>query len=199
MVSHLARSSISGMLRDLARHAVRDEVLRQAWLLFARQGFEATTIDQVAEASGMSRRTFFRYFASKDDLVIERLIEAGERIAATVAARPADEGAWSALRGAFEELVEAQEAKPVESRALWTMLRDEPAVTGPMEERRRRWIELLSPPVARRLPAGRGREMRAAAVTGAALACLDAAQQAWADQPSSRLGTLLDQAMGALS
>ena len=45
-------------LRDHARGAVRDEVMRQAWLLFSEQGFEATTVDQIAAAAGMSRRTF---------------------------------------------------------------------------------------------------------------------------------------------
>jgi TetR/AcrR family transcriptional regulator, regulator of mycofactocin system len=37
--------------------------------LFTRHGFDATTIDQVAEAAGIGRRTFFRYYASKNDLV----------------------------------------------------------------------------------------------------------------------------------
>ncbi len=85
-------------LRDHARGAVRDEVMRQAWPLFAEQGFEATTVDQIADAAGMSRRTFFRYFAGKDELVLERLVESGERIADALRGRPADEPVWPALR-----------------------------------------------------------------------------------------------------
>ncbi|TNY35529.1 mycofactocin system transcriptional regulator [Thermomonospora catenispora] len=42
---------------------------RLAFELFARQGFEATTVDDIAAAAGIGRRTFFRYFSSKNDLV----------------------------------------------------------------------------------------------------------------------------------
>ncbi|MFC5752389.1 mycofactocin system transcriptional regulator [Actinomadura rugatobispora] len=42
---------------------------RLAFGLFARQGFDETTVDDIAAAAGIGRRTFFRYFASKNDLV----------------------------------------------------------------------------------------------------------------------------------
>ncbi|RAY17031.1 mycofactocin system transcriptional regulator [Actinomadura craniellae] len=42
---------------------------RLAFELFARQGFDETTVDDIATAAGIGRRTFFRYFSSKNDLV----------------------------------------------------------------------------------------------------------------------------------
>jgi mycofactocin system transcriptional regulator len=42
---------------------------RLAFELFARKGFDETTVDEIATAAGIGRRTFFRYFASKNDLV----------------------------------------------------------------------------------------------------------------------------------
>ncbi|MEX0426746.1 TetR family transcriptional regulator [Nocardioides sp. DS6] len=193
-------------LREVARIAVRDEVQRHAWALFAHQGFEATTIDQIAEAAGMSRRTFFRYFSGKDELIIEKLVEAGERIAAALAERPEGESAWVALRAAFDVVVLSQESRPEQARALRLMLRDEHGVRASAEEWRRRWTDLLAPQVARRLPpAGVRRDPdpdpdpRAVAVAGSALACLDAAQLAWAEHPGSRLAALLDEAMSAVA
>jgi len=188
-------------LRDHARGAVRDEVMRHAWLLFSEQGFEATTVDQIAEAAGMSRRTFFRYFTGKDELVLERLVEAGEAIAAALVQRPDDEPVWTSLRAAFDEVVRQQEEYAVLARPLQIMLRTEPAVRGSMVERRRRWQELLAPAVAARLPrrhGGRTPDLRADAVVAAALSCLEVAQETWADHPGSRLSTLLDQAMSAV-
>jgi AcrR family transcriptional regulator len=189
-------------LRDHARSAVRDEVLRRAWELFADQGYEATTVDQVAEAAGMSRRTFFRYFTGKDELLLERILAAGDRISEALSNRPADEAAWPALRAAFDEVVLPQESAAERSRALQLMLRDEHAVRAAVLERRRRWLELLAPFVAQRLPrrrSTRGPDTRAVAVTASALACLEAAQDAWADHPGAKLATLLDEAMSAVA
>src|SRR3954470_16234796 len=95
-------------LRDHAREALRYEVQRQAWLLFSEHGFEATTVDRIAAAAGMSRRTFFRYFASKDHLVLARMVEWGAALVQDLEARPATETPWMALRKAFQLIVDQQ-------------------------------------------------------------------------------------------
>lgn len=51
------------------RATSRADLERFGFELFARQGFDATTVDDIAAAAGIGRRTFFRYFASKTDLV----------------------------------------------------------------------------------------------------------------------------------
>lgn len=189
-------------LRDHARGAVREEVLRQAWLLFSRQGFEATTVDQIAAAAGMSRRTFFRYFTGKDELVLARLVESSRSTAEALERRPVDEPVWTSLRRAFDEGVATQEAHADVARPLLVMLGTEPGVRASVVEWRRRWQELLEPVVAGRLPvrrAGSAPDVRAAALVASALSCLETAQAAWAAHPHSRLGTLLDQAMSAVA
>lgn len=57
--------------RQVGRPAVtsRAELERIALALFAEHGFEATTVDDLAEAAGIARRTFFRYYGSKNDVV----------------------------------------------------------------------------------------------------------------------------------
>jgi AcrR family transcriptional regulator len=49
--------------------AYRLEVVEHALRLFAEQGYDTTTVDEIAEAAGISRRTFFRQFRSKDDVI----------------------------------------------------------------------------------------------------------------------------------
>jgi AcrR family transcriptional regulator len=189
-------------LRDHARDAVRGVVMRQAWLLFSRQGFEATTIDQIAAAAGMSRRTFFRYFTGKDELVLARLVESGESVVDALRERPTDEPVWTSLRRAFDGGVVQQETHADIARPLLVMLRTEPGVRGSVVEWRRRWQELLEPVVAERLPrrrAGSAPDVRAAAIVASALSCLETAQDAWADHPHSRLSSLLDHAMTAVA
>lgn len=189
-------------LRDVARGAVRDQVSKAAWTLFAQQGFEGTTVDEIAEAAGMSRRTFFRYFSGKEELVLEQLVKSAGAVADALAERPLDEPAWMALRAAFQVSVEIQEDHADTTRRLLRMLDDEPALRSVLSERRRRWEELLAPYVAVRLPkraAGRGPDPRARAVAASAIACLETAQAMWAEHPNARLTTLLDQAMSSVS
>ena len=187
-------------LRDHAREAVRAEVQRQAWLLFAENGFEATTVDRIAAASGMSRRTFFRYFASKDDLVLARMVESGTELLRVLEARPSDEAPWAALRAAFQLIVDKQVAHAERSRRLQLMLRDEPAVRATVEEWRRQWTALLTPVVAARIGTQDGNvALRAEALTRCALECLEAAQELWAEREDGELSRLVDEAMGAVA
>lgn len=57
-------------LRELKKARTRAEIQRQALLLFQRQGYAATTIEQIAAAAEVSQSTFFRYFPSKEEVVL---------------------------------------------------------------------------------------------------------------------------------
>lgn len=83
------------------RDVVRSDLARIAIELFARHGFEAVTVDEIAKTAGISSRTFFRYFASKDDIVLDLASHLQDRLLAVFEARPAAEGAVEALRHAF--------------------------------------------------------------------------------------------------
>lgn len=199
----MTSTEMSPSLRDHAREAVRAEVQRQAWLLFAEHGFEATTVDRIAAASGMSRRTFFRYFTSKDDLVLSRMVESGAELVAVLEGRPTTESPWASLRAAFQLIIDKQSAHAERSRRLQLMLRDEPAVRASVEEWRRRWTALIAPVLASRSIVGDDlgddlSRLRAEALTRSALECLEAAQELWAERPGEDLGRLVDEAMGAV-
>ena len=73
--------------------------------MFIAQGFEETTVEQIASEVGMSARSVFRYFDTKEDMVVGSMQELGARLAAALADRPADEDAWQALRGALGVLL----------------------------------------------------------------------------------------------
>ncbi|NUR92333.1 MAG: TetR family transcriptional regulator [Nonomuraea sp.] len=73
------------------------EVTEAALRLFAEQGFDATTVDDIARAAGMSKRSFFRYFAAKEDVVLGGVDLMSERIVAELADRPGGEDPWVSL------------------------------------------------------------------------------------------------------
>lgn len=79
------------MTVDLAsrkRQFIRDTIYDAAIDLFVKKGFEETTVDEIAEAAGISKRSFFRYFESKDDLLAMNVVANGEQICKAVASCP---------------------------------------------------------------------------------------------------------------
>lgn len=76
-----------------AWRAIRDAAMR----LFDEHGYEATTIEQIADAANVSRATFFNYFASKEAVVLDRDPQARDQWRALLEARPDDEPLWTSL------------------------------------------------------------------------------------------------------
>lgn len=78
-------------LRERKKQRTRDALLRAALELFTTQGYERTTVDEIADAVDVSQRTFFRYFAGKEDvaLFLQRLAES--HFVAAVRERPPHE------------------------------------------------------------------------------------------------------------
>jgi len=77
-------------LQSRKRQLVQDAIYDAAIDLFAKHGFDETTVEEVADAAGISRRSFFRYFESKDDLLAVNTVHCGEVICQTVASCPAN-------------------------------------------------------------------------------------------------------------
>src|SRR3981189_1182042 len=93
-------------VRERTRLAIRKELAEARVRLFTERGFAETTAREIAAAVGVSERTFFRYFGSKEDVVLGVLDDLGIELAARMAARPADEPPFTALRRSFDLMTE---------------------------------------------------------------------------------------------
>ena len=93
------------------RHRRRTEaVLEEAALaLFEARGFDFVTVDDIAAEADVSRRTFFRYFATKEDVVLADQPRRQEELREALAARPPDEPVLTALRHAVLALADTHE------------------------------------------------------------------------------------------
>ncbi|MEV0297572.1 TetR family transcriptional regulator [Nocardia sp. NPDC050710] len=187
-----------GTLRERNRQNAYAEIGDTAMRLFMKQGFEQTTIEQIAAAVGISTRTFFRYFATKEDIVVGDLMALGEVVQAALRARPVEEGPWEAMTAALAALTDAPH-KP--RRALETALLTtaNPALRARHLEKHLRWQELLVPEIERRMGVEPGPvpDPRAHAIVGACLACLDTAMEIWAKRDGE--GTLEEIYLEALT
>lgn len=168
--------------------------------LFLERGFDNTTVDQIAEAAGISRRSFFRYFVTKEDVVLGDLAALGERVRTALQGRPAEESAWAALRAAFTTLRDPDQP-PATALAVAQIYHEAPSLRARHLEKHLHWQELLAPEVEKRLGITNPSrpDPRARAVVAAALACLDTAVEAWHESGGEAdLDDLFDQAVAAV-
>lgn len=189
-------------LRERMRATVRAEVSAVALRLFAEQGFERTTVDQIAAEAGLSRASLFRYFGTKEDIVLGHLAQLGEQIAEALAARPGQERPWESLRRAFDVVTNTNEQAPEQALSYLRMLAETPSLRARHWEKQLAWQNLLVPEIARRVAAepDQPADPRPNALVSSALACMDAAANAWvACEGNVPLAELLDGAMDALT
>lgn len=166
-------------IREQTRSVVRSLLAQTAMELFAAQGYDDTTVEEVAAAAGVSRRTLFNYFRSKEDLALSGVAEQGELIAARLAERPVEEDAWAALRAAFGVIEEIETT--LEKRLEFiTLLFGNDALRARHAEKQARWQDLFAPLIEPRLPDSDRRALQARAIAAAALVCLQAALEEWA-------------------
>ncbi|MER6631546.1 TetR family transcriptional regulator [Streptomyces sp. NPDC000987] len=90
-------------LRERKKQRTRDALLRAALELFTTRGYERTTVDEIADSVDVSQRTFFRYFAGKQEVALFLQELAVARFVEAVRDRPAGEAPMTALRQALLE------------------------------------------------------------------------------------------------
>jgi AcrR family transcriptional regulator len=163
------------------RNAVYGEITRTAMELFLTRGFDATTIDDIAAASGISRRSFFRYFGTKEDVVLGDLAARGDLIRQALEARPDGEDPWAALCAALHSVKDAAYESDAEMLAVFKMVHQTPSLRARSIEKHLQWQAMLTPEVRRRLGADPQDplDVRAEALVASVLTCLDVAGEAW--------------------
>ncbi|WP_433791412.1 TetR family transcriptional regulator [Actinoplanes sp. CA-252034] len=162
------------------RNAVYGEITRTAMELFLTRGFAATTIDDIAAAAGISRRSFFRYFGTKEDVVLGDLIASGDLIRQALEARPDSEDAWTALCNALHSVKETAYDDETMLK-IFRMVHETPSLRARSIEKHLQWQALLTPEIRRRLGADPADplDVRADALVATVITCLDVAGEAW--------------------
>jgi AcrR family transcriptional regulator len=184
-------------LRERKKQKTRWAIQEHALRLFVEQGYDATTVEQIAAAAEVSPSTFFRYFRTKEDVVIED--EYDQIMISLMEAAPADltplGAVRHAVRVAFGEMP-ASELSKLESRMRLTL--SVSALRARTLENLAESVVLLAEPIARR--AGRDPADRwVRALAGACVGVVLVATQEWLDGRTG-MGFVesLDEALGYL-
>jgi mycofactocin system transcriptional regulator len=176
----------------------REEVARVALELFVRNGFEETTVDDIAEEIGISRRTLFRYYASKNDMVwgdfdwvLGRLREAFED-------SPEGEPLMATLRRAVVESNRYDAPTEEELRIRMTLITTVPALQAHSMLRYAAWRGVVADFAAERLRT-RSDELVPQVVAHTALAVSMAAFVRWVHEPSASLEANIEEAFDVIA
>ncbi|MFI0411430.1 TetR family transcriptional regulator [Actinomadura sp. 3N508] len=169
--------------RERKKQRTREALVDAAFALFAEKGFDATTVEEIADAVDVSSRTFFRYFASKEDVALTFQEEQLRAVLAALAARPADEPIMTALRRTVVEIASASERgelgfDPERFTCMFDMVNESPALMAGSLERAQKKQALMTEVIAERLGIDPATDLRPHVIAAAATCGFQAATDA---------------------
>ncbi|MFC4069066.1 acyl-CoA-like ligand-binding transcription factor [Actinoplanes subglobosus] len=193
-------TSAHGTARDIARNAIRARLTEVALDLFRRDGFDRVTVNDVAEAAGVSRSTFLRYFGTKEEAVLSAADEHEAEVAQALRDRPAGEDDWTALRQAFNPVLEHYRQDPASALSMAKLIADTPALRARNLERQANLRPVLAGILAERTGRPTADSMSALVRSASAIVCLSVAVDRWTVSDGDQdLNTLLDEAFAAIT
>jgi AcrR family transcriptional regulator len=157
------------------RRALVDSALR----LFAERGFDATRVEDITEAAGVSPRTFFHYFASKEAVLYGDHPLTLEELARSFARRPPDEPVVVSIREVMIELNRRSSAERDIHRIRYQLALQTPGLAAARLQQQQEWADLVASWVARRLGLDREVDMRPALIANVCIAAARTAFVHW--------------------
>lgn len=187
-------------LRERRRVELRERIDRTALELFARDGYDAVTVEAIAAEVGVSLSTLFRHVASKEDLLVGVVRTGRALVVRNLAARPADEPVGDAVAAAVLQRTE-QLAVEDDIVALWRRaMASAPARVrraSLLDDAERAELEAL---VGERLGVDPADDVRPGAIVAARLAAAEHAYRHWLTQaPDRSLHELTREALSAVT
>jgi AcrR family transcriptional regulator len=187
-------------LRERKKLKTRAQLTEAALRLFSERGFDATTIEDIVEQVEVSPRTFFRYFDSKEDVVLGFFDDLGQKLRHMLAARPPEEPPFTALRRALGSLVELYTALADRVTAAKRLAHDTPAIQARLLDKHARWENWVAEDLAARLGVDPDEDPRPRLIAAVTLAAFSTAVTQWVDSNGRQdLPALLHQALEAVA
>jgi AcrR family transcriptional regulator len=183
-------------LRQRKKIKLRRTIQTEALRLFAAQGYEQTTVEQIAEAAETSTTTFYRYFPTKEDVVLDDDYDA--MIEAFALRRPRDESVAGTFRAVLAEITAVTEADSEWNLSRMRLMASVPALDARYAGEERKTADLTRRILAERT--GRSPDdFQLALAAAAVVAVLFTATRRWAAEGGTvPMGTLLDQAVATV-
>jgi mycofactocin system transcriptional regulator len=176
----------------------RGELERVAFRLFVEQGFERTTVEDIARGAGIARRTFFHYFASKNDVVWGDFDGELARLRRWLARCPPEQPIMDALQEAIVQFNSIEPAQVATHRLRMSLILGVPQLQAYSTLRYAAWREVIADFVAARLDGGRD-ALLARVIGHALLGVALAAYETWLADETLEITQVLDRALRELA
>jgi AcrR family transcriptional regulator len=179
------------------QQVVKDAIWNAAIDLFGEKGFDETTVDDIAAAAGISQRTFFRYFASKSDLMGQGMLTYGEALNEAIKASPKPASIFEVLRGTVLEIAATVASLP-RTRDVIAIVIECPAAREAQLSRRAEVEETVAHAYAARMKKGRENEFTARLLAGLTLTILDVTMRLWYADATRNITAVAERVMRSL-
>jgi AcrR family transcriptional regulator len=166
-------------LRERHRKRTAADLEEAALQLFCEKGFDAVTIDDIAAAADVSRRTFFRYFASKEDVILSDHPKRLGELQAALDLRPADEPALTALRHAIISLAGSFEEQRDQMLRRFRLITETPSLEARSLCLQRNWETGVTGMLAGRMGVDPAKDLRPGVVAATTMAAMRIATANW--------------------
>lgn len=165
-------------LRERNKLRRREQITEAALRLFAERGFDGVTIEEIAEAADVSRRTFFRYFARKEDVIIAWKQQMADELRAALAERANEESPLDAAHGALATVVAGYADRPELTLGLMRLFEGGPKLHAGADYED--WDVVLADGIAQRMGVDAARDSAPRLIATVGFAVLTATIETWA-------------------
>jgi len=187
--------SVTVGMRERKRAETHARIQTEAMRLFLERGFDAVTLDDIAAAADVSRRSLFHYFESKEEIVFSTKAEFPRLVVEAIGRRPDDEPLIDIVENAMIEM--ARQHIPSQTRNYARLIRDTPALRAG-DQAKYEYVERLS---ANALAAKKGlpeNDIACRVIAATAIGIIKLAVEAWLAKGGPKLEVSIKAAFDAL-
>ncbi|MGS0646721.1 TetR/AcrR family transcriptional regulator [Komagataeibacter melomenusus] len=166
-------------LRERKQARARNTLIAEAMRLFSAKGYDETTVDEIADAAEVSRRTLFRMFETKGDIVLAWTRGMTQTLTEALAACPADMPPADAMMHAFTSLVPRIAANRQDTYAFVFLIEKTPSLQTVSLQKYGKWEDCLADGLARRITERKSRKTAARLMARCGIAIFRTALDEW--------------------
>lgn len=185
------REAIAPTLQARKQQVVRDAIWDAAIQLFTEKGFDETTVDDIAQAAGVSRRSFFRYFSSKSDLMGQDIVTYATALTTAIDACPPNYSLSQIFRQTVLQVAQQSAAHP-RTRQIIQIAAKYPAASEAQLSRTAELQDRVAAAFARRCRQASEDDLSPSILAGLTLSVLGVAFRSWFEQSEDDISITVD-------